>query len=416
LEAKFRQLTPKIIDYKTSKTDPSVNTVRHGFNLLKRENELAAIRKMVIHEKAFSDLDNDYYVDDFTTFLSAISPDSVVERISNSIRQLKPSLAFENDVQDIIQGLEIYTCSFDECMNQLRILAEAANKEIELERILSKIRLYNIDQPFVALASSYGVPQNRERVLFIGCRKDQKMITKIPPTVNENEKVTVFEAIYDLDFLNNGDTRHTYADVDIKAKFNGTSEKMISLLRRRAIDGQVDNTCGLTFAEWSKKGRLSSRFLNMKKPFYVRSLDELHNSFKMDAELHNHQTSKQAPEVLDRLRVIVASGNYDNSKIELKKLGLDTDKRNYNVLKPDSQSTTIMTMPDDYIHYSTPRALTVREMARLQSFDDSFVFQGKRSTGGTNRKNEVPQYTLVGNAVPPLMARAVALEVLKNIK
>jgi DNA (cytosine-5)-methyltransferase 1 len=74
-----------------------------------------------------------------------------------------------------------------------------------------------------------------------------------------------------------------------------------------------------------------------------------------------------------------------------------------------------MTIPDDYIHFSIPRALTVREMARLQSFDDSFVFQGKRTTGGDERKNTVPQYTLVGNAVPPLLAKAVALEILKNI-
>jgi DNA (cytosine-5)-methyltransferase 1 len=85
------------------------------------------------------------------------------------------------------------------------------------------------------------------------------------------------------------------------------------------------------------------------------------------------------------------------------------------VLKPDGQSPTVMTIPDDYIHFSSPRALTVREMARLQSFDDSFVFQGKRSTGGNKRKFEVPQFTLVGNAVPPLMARAVAIEILKNI-
>jgi DNA (cytosine-5)-methyltransferase 1 len=110
------------------------------------------------------------------------------------------------------------------------------------------------------------------------------------------------------------------------------------------------------------------------------------------------------------------AGDYDVAKKELKKIGLDSEKRNYNVLKPDSQSPTVMTIPDDYIHYSSPRALTVREMARLQSFDDSFVFQGKRSTGGNKRKFEVPQFTLVGNAVPPLMARAVALEILKNIK
>jgi DNA (cytosine-5)-methyltransferase 1 len=95
---------------------------------------------------------------------------------------------------------------------------------------------------------------------------------------------------------------------------------------------------------------------------------------------------------------------------------LTSNKRNYNVLKPDEQSSTIMTIPDDYVHYNSPRALTVREMARLQSFDDTFVFQGKRSTGGNNRKSEVPQYTLVGNAVPPLLARAIATEILKNIR
>ena len=96
-------------------------------------------------------------------------------------------------------------------------------------------------------------------------------------------------------------------------------------------------------------------------------------------------------------------------------LGLDSEKRNYNVLQAHSQSPTIMTIPDDYIHFSSPRSLTVREMARLQSFDDSFVFQGKRTTGGIDRKFTVPQCTLVGNAIPPLMARAIALEILKNI-
>ena len=110
------------------------------------------------------------------------------------------------------------------------------------------------------------------------------------------------------------------------------------------------------------------------------------------------------------------SGNYEAAKENLKQIGLESDKRSYTVLKPEGQSSTIMTIADDYIHYSNPRALTVREMARLQSFDDSFVFQGKRSTGGNKRKFEVPQFTLVGNAVPPLMARAIALEILKNIK
>lgn len=54
-------------------------------------------------------------------------------------------------------------------------------------------------------------------------------------------------------------------------------------------------------------------------------------------------------------------------------------------------------------------------MARIQSFDDSFFFAGKRTTGGPRRRVEVPQYTQVGNAVPPLLAKAVALKVIEAI-
>ena len=48
-----------------------------------------------------------------------------------------------------------------------------------------------------------------------------------------------------------------------------------------------------------------------------------------------------------------------------------------------------------------------------KSFDDSFEFLGKRTTGGLKRRVEVPQFTQVGNAVPPLLARAVAEEIMK---
>ena len=55
-------------------------------------------------------------------------------------------------------------------------------------------------------------------------------------------------------------------------------------------------------------------------------------------------------------------------------------------------------------------------MARLQSFDDDFVFQGKRTTGGDRRRVELPQPTLVGNAVPPLLARAIAEAILEALE
>ena len=416
IENKFRVLTPKIVDYKTSKTDINISTIRHGFNLLKRSDELAYVRKKVIAEKAHSDLDNDYFAEKFDEFLTSIESSSIIERVNQSFKNLKPAESFRKEISEIILALEIYDFSFEECIQGLNPFVEIAKMEKEFAEILSHIRLYNIDQPFVALASNYGVPQNRERVLFVGCRKDQKMIKDIPPTVSEKEKVTVFEALYDLDFVGNDDEKFNYESIDLKARYNGSTKKMEALIKKRNIDGKPDENMGLTYAEWSKKGRLNGRFSNSKNPFYVRNLEELGNTLThIVAPLHNHKTSKQNDDVIKRLDVIRTTGDYDLAKVELKKIGLDSEKRNYNVLKPDSQSPTVMTIADDYIHFSNPRALTVREMARLQSFDDSFVFQGKRSTGGNKRKFEVPQFTLVGNAVPPLMARAVALEILKNI-
>ncbi|MCB2226685.1 MAG: DNA cytosine methyltransferase [Desulfarculaceae bacterium] len=73
----------------------------------------------------------------------------------------------------------------------------------------------------------------------------------------------------------------------------------------------------------------------------------------------------------------------------------------------DQLSATVTTLPDDIIHYSEPRILTVREMARLQSFPDWFSFLGKYTTGNKKRKSECPRYTQVGNAVPPLLAEAL---------
>ncbi len=203
-----------------------------------------------------------------------------------------------------------------------------------------------------------------------------------------------------------------------KGKYNGLTQKMESLLKKRAIDGKPEEKKGLTYAEWSKKGRLNGRFINAKNPFYVRNFEELENTLShIVVPLHNHKTSKQNDDVVKRLDVILNTGDYDLAKKELKKNGLDSEKRNYNVLKPNSQSSTIMTIADDYIHYSNPRALTVREMARLQSFDNSFVFQGKRQFKETPKsKFDYSQFEMVKEATPPLLAKQVALTVLRHIR
>lgn len=80
-------------------------------------------------------------------------------------------------------------------------------------------------------------------------------------------------------------------------------------------------------------------------------------------------------------------------------------------MKASEPAPTITTLPDDILHYSEPRILTVRESARLQSFPDWFQFRGKFTTGGERRTKECPRYTQVGNAVPPYLARAIGLAI-----
>lgn len=92
-------------------------------------------------------------------------------------------------------------------------------------------------------------------------------------------------------------------------------------------------------------------------------------------------------------------------------------KRSVTVLGADAPAPTVTTIPDDFVHYSEPRVMTVRECARLQTFPDWFEFKGPYTTGGKQRISQTPRYTQVGNAVPPLFAEMAGLalkEVLAN--
>lgn len=85
------------------------------------------------------------------------------------------------------------------------------------------------------------------------------------------------------------------------------------------------------------------------------------------------------------------------------------------ILDGKSLAPTITNMPDDYLHYQEPRIMTVRECARIQSFPDWYEFKSKYTTGGKMRKKEVPRYSQVGNAIPPLFAQQAGLVLKKMI-
>lgn len=119
--------------------------------------------------------------------------------------------------------------------------------------------------------------------------------------------------------------------------------------------------------------------------------------------LANHR-----PEIVERFRRILETcrrgvqlNRADRERLKLKKhctVPLD----------PGRPSHTLTTLPDDLLHYSEPRILSVREYARLQSFPDWYAFRGKYTTGGHLRVRQCPRYTQVGNAVPPFLGECLA--------
>lgn len=111
-------------------------------------------------------------------------------------------------------------------------------------------------------------------------------------------------------------------------------------------------------------------------------------------------------ELFERLMNVSEEAMRITPKMELVK-GLK--KRGVTPLKRDTICPTITSIPDDFIHYSEARILTVRENARIQSFPDDYLFLGRYTTGGERRKYDVPRYTQVANAVPPLFAEQVGL-------
>lgn len=409
LDQQLKEVT-KHLPYSVSKSDESVNTVRHGLLLLKMKQQRDSIRKQVIQLKTSTHIDNDTFVDGYNAIIETISDEQILEKTLDAVDKMAEMGDCAKEAKSLKKSLEILTSTFDECIEYIQEqLKDNPNLLNHLNEMMKEIRLYNIEEPLVLLSSNYGVPQNRERVVFIGCRNDQEVIKDIPATVDDNEKVKVYEALWDLNMVANGETATTYKKPKLDPKLESTKIQ-------RGIQGEPDEK-GRLFSEWSKEGRLNHRFIFDEEPFYVLNMSELDKPNKYQhMELFNHQTSQQNDKVRERLRIIAEHGDYDDAKAELKEKGLESQKRNYVVLNPLGQSPTVCTMPDDFIHYSAYRPTTVREMARLQSFDDSFVFQGKRQTGGNNRQKEIPQYTLVGNAVPPLMARAIANTLLKHIK
>jgi DNA (cytosine-5)-methyltransferase 1 len=127
-------------------------------------------------------------------------------------------------------------------------------------------------------------------------------------------------------------------------------------------------------------------------------------------KLYNHECMDVAKINLERLKFVKPGGSWRDIPFDLLPAGLKRARRSdhtkrYGRLDPDGLSGTILTKCDPhwgtFFHYSQNRIISVREAARIQSFPDCFRFTGSRCD----------QYRQVGNAVPPLLARALAMHI-----
>lgn len=392
------------------------------------------------------------------------------------IRDVRPRYVVMENVTGILDMLMLDFPSVvrDESYSGQNLVKEILEKELqELGYTLLDVQVLN--------AANFGVPQQRNRVVFLAYRND---VTPLEyPEPEELPEVTVREALSGLykeneedlsEFAHNriqGETltklgeniprdqitnmEESRHDILVSQRFSlyQTGENTRAVINRLKAEGinlrdtrpelfneslfQVNlaiNTEAIhdTLVElnlfdnnfsarrWlhftNRQLAILSSLMDNEKEF-TNVLKSLANRLNASLDQANAFWEKVQPLLnreydADTFHHLLISGKITDKIGE----AILTKKSIRTKLNPDSVSPTIVTLPDDFIHPYYDRVLTVREMARIQSFDDSFEFLGKRTTGGDKRSQETPQFTQVGNAVPPLLARAVALKVREAIE
>jgi DNA (cytosine-5)-methyltransferase 1 len=217
--------------------------------------------------------------------------------------------------------------------------------------------------------SEFGIPQKRQRFILVG--------TKIGTASNFFNELLA--------------SRENF----LKSKGIGSNkvslgDALSDLLQKHGQDTCQDST-----------NFMAGKYSTIKSPY--QRLMRL--GTKLTGKVANsHRFAKHKTTTVDRFQEILDSEQRNKNISELIRKKYNLRKHTIVPLSKGDQAPTLTTLPDDYIHYEEPRILTVREYARIQSFPDTYEFKGGYTTGGERRKIDVPRYTQIGNAIPPLFA------------
>lgn len=251
------------------------------------------------------------------------------------------------------------------------------------ERVLKKLDElgYHVNGELVNF-SDYGIPQKRVRFIIVGFRKD---------VLPEKKAKSFLETLYDQ--------REKFL-INKKLIINPTLGDAISDLVKRSGEIASPDTKGFNAGVYGEARSKYQTYLRKKST----SIPDSHRFVN-----HRHLT-------VEKFRFIQKYGKPNRDIGPELKERLGVKKNTIILLGKDSSGPTLTTLPDDYVHYSEPRILTVREYARIQSFNDWYLIKGKYTTGGKMRTKEVPRYSQIGNAIPPLFGQQVGVTIHNVLK
>lgn len=314
------------------------------------------------------------------------------------IKEIQPNyIVLENVVGFLSSKLDHF-----ESLSSEKIYQDNSKVKEILEEELDLMG-YKYLEPRILDASEYGVPQRRLRLIFIAY-KEGITAPEYPKPITLDTKVTLEDAISDFYYSDIAKSKYQFESKNGRTrKFDGSFLEW---------DGELANT-DLTNHSLEVKERFSllnegENLRGLRSRILKEGIDLIETPSLLVKIQKEYKKKISKKELLKKFKI----GDVDSDLVQL----LLTKKNARTKLSRNEPGLTVTTLPDDYISPYENRILSVREMARIQSFDDSFEFLGPRTTGGKLRKSENPQYTQVGNAVPPLLARAVAESIIKAIK
>ena len=243
-------------------------------------------------------------------------------------------------------------------------------------------------------AKDYGVPQNRPRVLLVGIRDDVMMsaLGRVKP--DKEEQAHDVGAAIKCGFLPKPTKGYPHP-----------KELLADL-----VDNEVKEILlsGDFPRDFSTKCYPNAASTKIQKQ--LRSAPGSKQADRKGAVLTEQEYSRHKAGVVAKFTAMLENGGFIPEEFKTKKFAQRLLRPEW---PPEGPNITATSLPDDYVHFSQPRTLTVREWARLQMFPDWYQFAGKRTTGGTRRAGnplernfdrEVPKYTQIGNAVPVKLA------------